>query len=194
MSKYGQAQTLLMEKFWWFYCSIESNQIDKYVIYNYQEGLWYTGSLDRSTWIDSGTYQLPYATKYDGSANTTLYVHETGKNDDGATMTSFIESGDFDIGDGDDIMLINKVIPDFKDQVGNVNITMKSRYFPTDTQTEKGPFHYTSSNSKINVRTRGRQVALRLESNGYNNVGNDALNEDWRLGTFRFEVQPDGKR
>tara|TARA_B100001093_G_scaffold453640_1_gene462430 strand:- start:160 stop:1995 length:1836 start_codon:yes stop_codon:yes gene_type:complete len=179
---------------WWFYCSIESNQIDKYVIYNYQEGLWYTGSLDRSTWIDSGTYQLPYATKYDGSANTTLYVHETGKNDDGATMTSFIESGDFDIGDGDDIMLINKVIPDFKDQVGNVNITMKSRYFPTDTQTEKGPFHYTTSNSKINVRTRGRQVALRLESNGYNNVGNDALNEDWRLGTFRFEVQPDGKR
>lgn len=179
---------------WWFYCSKASNQIDKYVIYNYQEGLWYTGSLDRSTWIDSGTYPLPYATKYDGSANTTLFIHESGKNDDGSTMTSFIESGDFDISDGEDIMFINKIIPDFKDQVGNVNISLKSRYFPTETQTTKGPFFYNTSNTKINTRTRGRQIAVRLESNGYNNVTNDAIDEDWRLGTIRYEVQPDGKR
>ena len=179
---------------WWFYCSKDSNQIDRYVIYNYQEGLWYTGSLDRSTWIDSGTYPLPYATKYDGSANTTLFIHESGKNDDGSTMTSFIESGDFDIGDGDDIMFINKVIPDFKDQVGNVNVSLKSRYFPSETQTVKGPFFYSTSSTKINTRTRGRQIAVRLESNGYNNINNDALDEDWRLGTVRYEVQPDGKR
>ena len=179
---------------WWFYCSKESNQIDRYVIYNYQEGLWYTGSLDRSTWIDSGTYPLPYATKYDGSANTTLFIHESGKNDDGATMTSFIESGDFDIGDGEDIMFINKVIPDFKDQVGNVNVSLKSRYFPSDTQTVKGPFYYSPTSTKINTRTRGRQIAVRLESNGFNNVTNDALDEDWRLGTVRYEVQADGKR
>ncbi len=179
---------------WWFYCSKASNQIDRYVIYNYQEGLWYTGSLDRSTWIDSGTYPLPYATKYDGSANTTLFIHESGKNDDGSTMTSFIESGDFDIGDGDDIMFVNKIIPDFKDQIGNVNVSLKSRYFPTDTQTVKGPFFYNTSSTKINTRTRGRQIAIRLESNGYNNDTNDAIDEDWRLGTIRFEVQPDGKR
>jgi hypothetical protein len=179
---------------WWFYCSTASNQIDKYVIYNYQENLWYTGSLDRSTWIDSGTYSLPYATQYDGSANTTVFVHESGKNDDGSTMTSFIESGDFDIGDGDDIMFVKKLIPDFKGQVGNVNITLKSRYFPTETQTSKGPFYYSTSGTKINPRTRGRQVAVRIESNGYNGVSNDAINEDWRFGTFRFDVQPDGKR
>ena len=177
----------------WFYCSTASNQIDRYVIYNYQEKLWYTGSLDRSTWIDSGTYPLPYATEYDGT-DSLLYVHESGKNDDGSTMTSFIESGDFDIGDGDDMMLITKLIPDFKDQVGNVNITLKSRYFPTETQTSKGPFHYSTSGTKINPRTRGRQVAVRVESNGYNAINDDALNEDWRFGTFRFDVQPDGKR
>ena len=177
----------------WFYCSTASNQIDRYVIYNYQEKLWYTGSLDRSTWIDSGTYPLPYATEYDGT-DSLLYVHESGKNDDGSTMTSFIESGDFDIGDGDDMMLITKLIPDFKDQVGNVNITLKSRYFPTETQTSKGPFHYSTSGTKINPRTRGRQVAVRVESNGYNGINDDALNEDWRFGTFRFDVQPDGKR
>ena len=177
----------------WFYCSTASNQIDRYVIYNYQEKLWYTGSLDRSTWIDSGTYPLPYATEYDGT-DSLLHVHESGKNDDGSTMTSFIESGDFDIGDGDDMMFITKLIPDFKDQVGNVNITLKSRYFPTETQTSKGPFHYSTSGTKINPRTRGRQVAVRVESNGYNGINDDALNEDWRFGTFRFDVQPDGKR
>jgi len=177
----------------WFYCSTASNQIDRYVIYNYQEKLWYTGSLDRSTWIDSGTYPLPYATEYDGT-DSLLYVHESGKNDDGSTMTSFIESGDFDIGDGDDMMLITKLIPDFKDQVGNVNITLKSRYFPTETQISKGPFYHSTSGTKINPRTRGRQVAVRIESNGYNGINDDALNEDWRFGTFRFDVQPDGKR
>ena len=178
----------------WLYCSTASNQIDRYVIFNYQENLWYTGSLDRSTWIDSGTYSLPYATKYDGSANTTVYVHESGKNDDGSTMTSYIESGDFDIGDGEDMMFISKLIPDFKGQVGNVNVTLKSRYFPTETQTTKGPFYYSTSGTKINPRTRGRQVAVRIESNGYDGVNNDAVNEDWRFGTFRFDVQPDGKR
>ena len=177
----------------WFYCSTASNQVDRYVIFNYQENLWYTGSLDRSTWIDSGTYPLPYATEYDGT-DSLLYVHESGKNDDGSTMTSFIESGDFDIGDGDDMMFVTKLIPDFKDQVGNVNITLKSRYFPTDTQTSKGPFYYSTSGTKINPRTRGRQIAVRVESNGYNGVSNDDLNEDWRFGTFRFDVQPDGKR
>jgi len=178
----------------WFYCSTASNQVDRYVIFNYQENLWYTGSLDRSTWIDSGTYSLPYATKYDGSANTTVYVHESGKNDDGSTMTSYIESGDFDIGDGEDMMFVRKLIPDFKDQVGNVNISLKSRYYPSDTQTTKGPFYYSTSTQKINPRTRGRQVAVRLESNGYNGNNNDAIGEDWRLGTLRFDVQPDGKR
>ena len=178
---------------WWFYCSTASNQVDKYVIWNYQENLWYTGSLDRSTWVDSGTYPLPYATKYDGT-NSTLLIHESGKDDDGSTMTSFIESGDFDIGNGDDILFINKLIPDFKGQVGNVNISLKSRYFPTDTQTTKGPFRYSASSTKINTRTRGRQVAVRLESNGFNDINNDATGEDWRLGTIRFEVQPDGKR
>ena len=69
--------------------------------------------------------------------------------------------------------VLNKVIPDFKDQVGNVNVSLKSRYFPTDTQTVKGPFFYNTTSTKINTRTRGRQIAIRLESNGYNNDTND---------------------
>ena len=178
----------------WFYCSTASNQIDKYVMFNYQEKLWYTGSLDRSTWIDSGTYSLPYATKYDGSANTTVYVHESGTDDDGSTMTAFIESGDFDVGDGDQMMFVKKGIQDFKDQVGNINMSLKSRYYPTDTQTTKGPFYLSTTTQRFNPRTRGRQVAVRIESNGYDGVNNDALSENWRLGTLRFEVQPDGLR
>ena len=109
-------------------------------------------------------------------------------------MTSYIESGDFDIGDGDDMMFIKRMIPDFKDQVGNVNISLKSRYYPSDTQTTKGPFYYTTSTQRLNPRSRGRQVAVRVESNGYDGTNNDATGEDWRLGTVRFEVQPDGKR
>ena len=179
---------------WWLYCSTASNQIDRYVVFNYQENLWYTGSIVRSTWIDTGTYSLPYATKYDGSSSSTLYSHENGKDDDGSTMTSYIESGDFDIGDGDDMMFIKRMIPDFKDQVGNVNISLKSRYYPSDTQTTKGPFYYTTSTQRLNPRSRGRQVAVRVESNGYDGTNNDATGEDWRLGTVRFEVQPDGKR
>ena len=177
----------------WFYCSTASNQIDRYVIFNYQEKLWYTGSLDRSTWIDSGTYPLPYATEYDGT-DSLLYVHESGTDDDGSTMTSFIESGDFDVGDGDQMMFVKKGIQDFKDQVGNVNISLKSRYYPTDTQTTKGPFYLSTTTQRFNPRTRGRQVAVRIESNGYNGSSNDALSENWRLGTLRFEVQPDGMR
>ena len=92
------------------------------------------------------------------------------------------------------MMFVRKLIPDFKDQVGNVNISLKSRYYPSDTQTTKGPFYYSTSTQKINPRTRGRQVAVRLESNGYNGNNNDAIGEDWRLGTLRFDVQPDGKR
>jgi len=179
---------------WWLYCTTASNQNDRYVIFNYQENLWYTGSIGRSTWIDSGTYSLPYATEYDGSANTTVYVHESGTDDDGSTLTSYIESGDFDIGDGDQIMFIKRAIQDFKGQVGNVNISLKSRYYPTDTQTTKGPFYMSTSTQRFNPRTRGRQIAVRVESNGYDGVNNDATSENWRLGTLRFEVQPDGMR
>ena len=79
-------------------------------------------------------------------------------------------------------------------QVGNVNISLKSRYYPTDTQTTKGPFYLSTSTQRFNPRTRGRQVAVRVESNGYDGVNNDATSENWRLGTLRFEVQPDGMR
>ena len=137
---------------------------------------------------------MPYATEYDGSANTTVYVHENGTDDDGSTLTSYIESGDFDIGDGDEIMFIKRGIQDFKDQVGNVNISLKSRYYPSDSQTTKGPFYLSTSTQRFNPRSRGRQIAVRVESNGYNAVNNDATGENWRLGTLRFEVQPDGMR
>ena len=92
------------------------------------------------------------------------------------------------------MMFIKKGIQDFKDQVGNVNMSLKSRYYPTDTQTTKGPFYLSTSTQRFNPRTRGRQIAVRIESNGYDGVNNDALSENWRLGTLRFEVQPDGMR
>ena len=91
-------------------------------------------------------------------------------------------------------MFIKRGIQDFKDQVGNVNISLKSRYYPSDSQTTKGPFYLSTSTQRFNPRSRGRQIAVRVESNGYDAVNNDATGENWRLGTLRFEVQPDGMR
>ena len=101
-------------------------------------------------------------------------------------MVASIESGDIDIGEGDNFMSIRRILPDFKNQVGNVDITMQTRPYPSATQTTHGPFEITTSTTKKDTRIRGRQLSLKLESN--------ATGENWRYGTLRVDMQPDGKR
>ena len=189
----------------WFYTSEDGSQIDRYVTYNYMEGLWYTGSLARTTWVDTGIYDLPYATKYiaDSTATATptvsgvtdgrsfLFSHETGTDDvvDGSTtnaITAYIESSDFDIGDGQDMMAIRKMIPDFKGQAGTANLQLKVRDYPYGTQTTKSANAITTSTTKVDTRARGRQAAIKIYS--------DATSATWRFGTLRMDLQPDGRR
>ena len=184
----------------WFYPSSNSLQIDRHVTFNYAENLWYTGSLSRSSWADRGVYPNPYATEYDSTDSTAtistiygnkdgrtfVYAQEDGVNDAGSAMTAYIESGDIDIGDGDKFLSISRFIPDFKNQVGNVDVTVKSRPYPATTQTTHGPYVIATTTTKQDTRIRGRQLALRVSS--------DAVDDKWRYGTLRFDGKPDGMR
>ncbi len=184
----------------WFYPSGNSLQIDRHVTFNYAENLWYTGSLSRSSWADRSVYSNPYATEYDSTDSTAtistiygnkdgrtfVYSHEDGVNDAGSAMTAYIESGDIDIGDGDKFLSISRFIPDFKNQTGNVDVTIKSRSYPAKTQTTHGPYAIATTTEKQDTRIRGRQLALRVSS--------DAVDDKWRYGTLRFDGKQDGMR
>ena len=186
----------------WFYPS-ESNSlnnggtgdIDKYVVYNYGQKIWYFGTLARTAWLDRGIRTFPIAA---GSPN--LFNHETGYDDDGSAMTSFIESAPMDIGDGDKFTLIQKVIPDltFEGSVNQstpaANFTIKARNEPgedygntssgTATRTATSPVELFTN--QIDLRARGRSFALRVDSS--------ATGMKWKLGTPRVNIRPDGRR
>jgi len=184
---------------WWFYPSKNSTTNDRYVIYNYQEKIWYFGTLERTAWVDRGINQYPIAASTDNK----LYYHEFGQ-DDGSTnppsaISANVESSQMDIGDGDKFTLVRRVLPDitFRDSTNEtprVNMVVKTRNFPGVT------FNETSSNQvaqsvstpvelfteQLHVRLRGRSFAFRVES--------DVTGVMWRLGTPRLDVRPDGRR
>ena len=184
----------------WYYCSADSDLNDKYVIYNYLENSWYFGNMDRTTYIDNGVEQNPLASEYlsNSTANTftqingltsgrsLIYRHESGVDADGSALSAFIESGDGDIADGETFSFINKVIPDFQNMEGNAIITLKTRDYPNDTRTTGEAVTVNSSTRFYNTRTRGRQSSLKIE--------NDGLGDNWRFGTIRINIRPDGKR
>tara|TARA_R100000388_G_scaffold23018_1_gene17494 strand:- start:1260 stop:3137 length:1878 start_codon:yes stop_codon:yes gene_type:complete len=179
----------------WFYPSADSTDNNRYVIYNYADGIWYFGNLDRTAWLDRGTRIYPIA-----ASSSYLYNHEFGYDDDGTSMNSFIESGAMDIGDGDRFTYIKRVIPDLT-FTGSTNLstpqatfTLKSRNFPggnfdntasgTATRTQSSPVELFTN--QLHTRTRGRSFAMRIESN--------ALGSKWKLGSPRVDMQQDGRR
>ena len=257
----------------WFYASKNSTVIDRCVTYNYLENSWYTNSMARTTWIDRGVYELPYATEYEADETGTIptvtgvtvgasviYLHEDGVNNDIEPLEAFIQSGDFDIQDGEQMLSIARFIPDFKDQVGSADvllsfkdynsitnettlngaITSSATTITIDDSTQfpsSGTFligteliTYTANNdttgvltgctrgtnsttaaahtdnkkvtnytnvrinlstvtpqtTKIDTRGRGRQGNIVISSN--------AVNDNWRFGTLRLDVKPDGGR
>ena len=177
----------------WFYCSANSTEIDRYVIYNYIENLWIYGSLTRTAWLDSGIENYPRAVN-----GGYLYQQEKGFNDDGSPMANvFIESSDFDLGDGEQFTFIRRIIPDFKflqnNNSGNINIVVKTRNFPGDSLTTNSTNAITETTTQAYVRGRARQMVLRFESDDdATNDGN--LDIGWRLGATRIDTRPDGKR
>jgi hypothetical protein len=186
-----------------------------------QRPVWTVGTLARTMWQDSAVFGLPHATEYD-SANdtsfdvvgntegrTTYYEHETGTDQvrGGATtaILANISSGDYDIsqrrsalgqstgtadlrGDGEFLMKIRRFIPDFISQTGATRVTLNIRNFPNDTRASSslGPFDITSSTQKVDTRARGRAVSLKIENTG--------ASQSWKLGSFRLDIQPDGRR
>ena len=196
----------------WFYCSSGATVIDRCVTYNYiestpQRPVWTTSTLDRTTWQDSAVFGKPHATDYDADSNnsydvvgntdgcTIYYEHETGTDQVTTTattaITSNIESGDFDIsqgGDGEFFAKIRRFIPDFVSQTGNTQITLQLRNYSNDSQASSalGPFTVTSSTTKVDTRARARAVSLK--------IANTAAQQNWKLGGFRLDIQPDGRR
>jgi len=173
-------------------------------------------------WRDSAVFGLPHATEYDPDTDTSFdvvgntegrtsyYEHETGtdqnRNGTVAAITSNISSGDFDItqarasstgqatgvatfkGDGEFIMKIRRFIPDFISQTGTTRITLQLKNYPNDSQSSSplGPFDITTSTTKVDTRARARAVSLKVENTG--------TSQSWRIGTFRLDIQPDGRR
>jgi hypothetical protein len=212
---YGEHNSLFNEIIW-FYPSGKplvnpSVQNNRSVVYNYVENVWSVMSLARSSYEDASTYDKPYATEYNATAIPTatnlsgatnafgasiFYEHETGVNEvelNGVenAIPAYIQSGDFDIpteGDGEYLMRISRFFPDFKNLEGNAIITIFLKDFPTDTGASSllGPFTINSSTEKIDTRARGRFASLKIE--------NTAVDDNWRFGTFRADVNPDGRR
>ena len=208
----------------WFYCTAASDQINRVVTYNYldsttKQPIWTTGTLPRAAWQDSAVFDKPHATYYrladndssdvigntDGS--TIYYSQETGTDqiNAGGAVTAIIAtitSGDFDItqrrsntgqvvgtpdlrGDGEYIMRISRFIPDFITQTGDTKVSFTTRMYPNSTPVTKD-FTITSSKTFQSTRIRARSVALK--------ISNTAINQDWKLGTFRLDVAPGGRR
>jgi len=181
----------------WFYPSSNSEEINRYVIYNYLENLWSIGTTDndflRTAWIEANSFDNPIAAGKTADSNVNyLYDHEIGNDADGSAMNAFIETSDFDLEpDGEHYMFLSKIIPDlkFKDSSGTgdtLSVSVKGVDFPLDTPTTLTTSTINSSTQQAFIRARTRQAILRFESTG--------SGYGWRLGSFRIEMRPDGKR
>lgn len=169
---------------WWLYCSESSTEVDRYVIYNVFEKLWYFGTIARTVYVgDSDIFSTAFAVGTNGY----LYDHESGDDSDGAAMTATLDSGDIEIGDGDFLMQIGMLVPDFKVLTGSISLTVTTKKWPHRAATQsKGPYAITSSTEFLNPRIKGRQVSLGFESN--------AVGDHWRMGTFRIGLQQHGRK
>ena len=182
----------------WFYCSGSSITIDRYVTYNYVDQTWAIGQLARTAWLDEGIANFPRAAGYDGDSNY-IYSHETGFDDDGSPMDNvFIESADFDLGEGEDFQFIRRCIPDVK-FTGNggtdqaINFVLKARNFPGESLTTDQTTSFTGTTTKIDTRARGRQAAVRFESDDDASTG-VRTGVGFRIGGTRLDLQPNGRR
>ncbi len=191
---------------WWFYCSAGSETNDRYVVYNYQEQLWYYGTLSRETWVDRGLFPSPF-----GAKNGELFNHESGLDDNSssppAPINAYLQSADLDIQEGDDFLFMSRIIPDLsfkqsENESGTASFIVKSKNSPGNNYNDSGSSTTTASVTKdssaafeygvdsytdvIDVRIRARSFAFRIETN--------ETGVDWRLGYPRVDIKPDGKR
>jgi len=194
---------------WWYYCSANSTVVDRYVIYNYLDQVWYYGTLGRTAWLDSPLRNFPMAATYSNN----VVFHENGVDDITTTgnilpITSYIQSSDFDIGDGHNYGFVWRVIPDITfdgsttpaPNTPQVTFTVRPRQNPgspygtADTPTVASDQSYANQRNYtvqeftqiVYTRLRGRQMAFK--------VGSDTIGTQWQLGTPRIDIRPDGRR
>ena len=189
----------------WFYVTNPDNdpqpQVNKCVVYNYLEQSWSIGTLNRTSWVDRGVFQFPLATEYftDTTANATPtviglsngvskhYKQEFGTDADGAAMEAYIQSGDFNIDEGgEQLMRIARIIPDFRDQSGDLDITWSFKNYPYGNVISQTALTVATTDTKKDMRGRGRQANFKITSN--TSGGN------FKMGTFTMDVYPDGGR
>jgi hypothetical protein len=190
---------------WFFYCSANSNAVDKYVVYNYEEDIWYYGTMARTAWLDSGLRDYPLAATY----NYNVVNQEQGV-DDNATGTvapieAYITSSEFDIGDGHNFGFVWRILPDITFRGSTATSPQATMYLKPLQNSGSGyndPESVAGSNSgtvtrtavipveqftgQINTRVRGRQMAFKIDST--------ALGVTWQLGAPRMDIRPDGRR
>tara|TARA_R100000995_G_scaffold10496_1_gene4340 strand:- start:138 stop:2021 length:1884 start_codon:yes stop_codon:yes gene_type:complete len=182
----------------WFYCSSSSDTPDRYVTFNYQENVWAIGQLERTAWLDEGVENNPRAA---GKSSNTSYIynHELGNDADGSPMTGvYIESGDFDIGEGEDFQFIKRMIPDvkFTGTAGTgqqINTVLKTRNYPADSLTTDNTNAFTATTTKIDMRARARQAVVRFESDD-DASAEVQLGVGFRVGGTRLDIRPNGRR
>jgi hypothetical protein len=190
---------------WWFYCSANSDVVDKYVIYNYLDNAWYYGTMGRTAWLDSGIRQYPMAANYQNR----ILNHENGVDDvSGETpvaIDAYVQSSDFDIGDGYNFGFVWRILPDvnFNGSISNqpsVTMTIKPRQnsgtaygaadnpavVSADDYTARKFYNIQQFTGQVYTRIRGRQMSFRIESN--------TVGVTWQLGAPRIDIKPDGKR
>ena len=183
----------------WFYPRTGSDQINAIVAYNYLEQTWWTGTLARTTWIDREVFDNPVASEYfeNTTANnevilgltdgaTQMFSHEVGNDADGAAITAFVKSGVVQIAQGDDFAFVSKLIPDVEDQLGTLNAKLEFKNYPNNSTAVTKTTSFNDTTDFVSLRGRGREFTVNVVSN--------TTGTAWRLGTQRFDIQPDGRR
>lgn len=171
---------------WFFYPDARdmTGDCSRYAMMN-SAGAWAIGTFDRTAWIKAGVFPYPVAF----SSNHKLYYHEVpNAGDAGGPLEAFVESGFVDVGDGDTLYVIKRAVPDFASQAANVDITFKTRFWPNEASTARGPYTATPTKNKLDMRLKAREIAVRLESAGADGAS------FWQLGALSFDAQPSGEK
>ena len=185
----------------WYYPSANATAIDRGVAYNYLENTWYTINIGRTTWLGAYVFEQPIATEYDASitANVSsilgltagasyLYEHESGNNQaDGTALSAFLTTGSVEIADGDELMSVSRLVPDFDNLANTMTATLTLEQYPQSAANVTTTGSITSTTEKIDVRGRGRAVKIKYETNTVNDTA-------WRLGSTKLQLRPDGRR
>ena len=185
----------------WYYPSASATAIDRGVAYNYLENTWYTVNIGRTTWLGAYVFEQPIATEYDASvtANVSsilgltagasyLYEHESGNNQaDGTALSAFLTTGSVEIADGDELMSVSRLVPDFDNLANTMTATLTLEQYPQSAANVTTTGSISNTTEKIDIRGRGRAVKIKYETNTVNDTA-------WRLGSTKLQLRPDGRR